>query len=155
MTVIAGYELYRNADSVFEFGLGESTRIAAAVGVPRYAGIDSDAAWVSNVRGDVPLHYRFYFADIGPTKDWGYPTKDVLKGELNYQMVPLIAEPEPFGVYMVDGRWRLGCVLLSFLHAKHEEPSTLRRKLCYTIAEIHEVETAGDRFDRATFEPII
>jgi hypothetical protein len=36
-------EIYGEANSVFEYGLGESTYIANHVGVPRYAGIDSDA----------------------------------------------------------------------------------------------------------------
>ena len=32
-------------------------------------------------------------------------------------MTPLIGETEPFDVYMVDGRYRQACLLLSFLHA--------------------------------------
>jgi len=45
--------LYFNADSIFEYGLGESTLIAAAVNVPRYAGVDSDAKYVSETRSKV------------------------------------------------------------------------------------------------------
>jgi hypothetical protein len=37
-------KIYREADSMFEYGLGESTHIAAQVGVPRYSGIDSDTS---------------------------------------------------------------------------------------------------------------
>jgi len=65
-------ELYYHADSVFEFGLGESTYIAAATGVPRYAGVDSDPEWVAIARKNARMdHFRFYFADIGNTKEWG------------------------------------------------------------------------------------
>jgi hypothetical protein len=39
------------------------------------------------------------------------------KQVMDYQVGPLAAELEPFDVYMVDGRWRLACALLSFLHA--------------------------------------
>jgi hypothetical protein len=43
--------MYGNAQSVFEYGLGESTRIADAVGVPRYAGLDSDTPTTPPTRG--------------------------------------------------------------------------------------------------------
>jgi hypothetical protein len=111
-------ELYRNANSVFEYGLGESTYIADHVGVARYAGVDSDPVWVSSTRAKVSNHFRFYFADVGVTKLWGYPNDASLaKNIYQYQIAPLMSEPYPFDVYMVDGRWRLPCLLLSFLHA--------------------------------------
>ena len=111
-------ELYFNATSVFEFGLGESTRIAAKVGVPRYSGIDSDPVWVSQAREDASMdHFRFYFADIGKTKIWGYPEKKLQKSVYNYQVAALVAEGKAFDVYLVDGRYRVACVCLSFLHA--------------------------------------
>jgi hypothetical protein len=110
-------KIYGDANSVFEYGLGESTYIANHVGVTRYAGIDSDAAWVANARKTVATHFRFYFADIGETLRWGFPKEKLPKSVLDYQVIPLISEPQPFDVYMVDGRWRLPCLLLSFLHA--------------------------------------
>lgn len=109
--------VYSQAESVFEFGLGESTYIADYVGVPYYAGIDSDAEWVSQTRAQVNTNFRFYFADIGPTKYWGYPDAPTAKGFVQYQLAPLLAEQRPFDVYMVDGRWRVPTTLLCFLHA--------------------------------------
>lgn len=111
-------QLYYNASSVFEYGLGESTYIANYVGVPRYAGIDSDPVWVGMARDKVAPHFRFYLGDIGQTRAWGYPTGPKKgKSVLNYQLSPLIVEPQPFDVYMVDGRWRLPAMIASFLHA--------------------------------------
>ena len=49
--------LYYNSSSVFEFGLGESTHIAAYVGVPRFAGVDSDAVWVAKARGGAKMDH--------------------------------------------------------------------------------------------------
>ena len=46
--------IYRNATSVFEWGLGESSFIAAEVGVPRYTGIDSDPTWIKAARDSSP-----------------------------------------------------------------------------------------------------
>jgi len=110
-------KIYREAESVFEFGLGESTYIAAEVGVPRYSGIDSDPMWVAIARNRSLSHFRFYFADIGETLVWGYPKQQLAKNKLNYQAVPLLSEPMAFDVYMVDGRWRIPLVAFSFLHA--------------------------------------
>jgi len=56
--------IYFNSSSVFEFGLGESTHIAAYVGVPRYSGVDNDPVWVVKARDGAEMdHFRFSFAD--------------------------------------------------------------------------------------------
>lgn len=127
-------KVYRNASSVFEFGLGESSLIASHVGVPRYAGVDSDAAWVSQSRDKVHSHFRFYLADIGGTGAWGKPEDtELTKSVLDYQLAPLIVEPNAFDVYMVDGRMRLACMMASFLHASSRGAPTDQ-----TIVLIHD-----------------
>lgn len=138
-------ELYYNATSLFEFGLGESTYLAATTNIPRYAGVDSDAQWVANAR-DYAMTYmdkkrnssssnnnknsnddydendgssfRFYFADVGPTLVWGKPSNQQLaKIFYDYQIAPLVSEFKHFDVYMIDGRYRVACACVSFLHA--------------------------------------
>ena len=109
---------YSSSNSVFECGLGESTYIASHVGVPRYAGIDSDAVWVNVARSKSLDHFRFYYGDIGDTAAWGQPANpSLVKIILDYQLAPLIVEPHPFDVYTVDGRYRVACMMLAFLHA--------------------------------------
>ena len=109
--------IYRNTTSVFEWGLGESSFIAAEVGVPRYAGIDSDPTWIKTARDESPDHFRFHLGDIGPTGAWGRPVRSRLqKSYLNYQFAPLLSE-KAFDVYTVDGRMRPACALIAFLHA--------------------------------------
>ena len=114
-------DLYYKADSVFEYGIGESTIIAAKTNLPRYAGVDSSAEWVSMARSYAPDRFRFSFADIGPTREWGNPVsnKTLSKMAFNYQVAPLRVERDPFDIYFVDGRWRVACVMVSFLHAIH------------------------------------
>lgn len=68
-------------------------------------------------RDGAPSHFRFYFADTGPTRNWGYPLEVLAKQVYNYQSRPLLGEPLPFDVYLVDGRYRMSCIILSFLHA--------------------------------------
>jgi len=112
-------EIYFKANSVFEYGLGESTYIAAAVGVPRYAGVDSDPAWVVQARTKANMsHFRFSFADIGSTGNLGYPKDSTLqKIQYNYQVAPLQVENAPFDVYLVDGRYRVASACVCLLHA--------------------------------------
>lgn len=112
-------DIYSNVNSVFEFGLGESTKIAAWVGVPRYVGVDSDANWVTNTRNEVNMdHFRFIFADIGATGSYGRPQNNKLqKIALSYQSSPLNDEMEAFDFYLIDGRYRVSCACASMLHA--------------------------------------
>lgn len=112
-------ELYYNANSVFEFGLGESTKIAALTGVPRYSGVDSDPVWVAKARQDANRsHFRFNYGDIGDTGLFGVPVDNTLqKIHYDYQIASLVLEDSPFDVYLVDGRYRVACACLSFLHA--------------------------------------
>lgn len=141
--------IYSNATSVFEFGLGESTYLANHLGVPRYAGIDSDAVWVTGVRDKVSPHFRFYFADVGKTREWGRPVEGSLKKNVwDYQLAPLHSEPLPFDVYLVDGRWRMACALASFLHASargapHEQTKVLIHD-CKTKPIQREAYNRGD-----------
>ena len=73
-----------------------------------------------------PDHFRFSFADIGTTRDWGFPTEQLQKAEYNYIIAPLNAELCPFDVYMVDGRFRVACGLMALLHAsRHGHDATI------------------------------
>ena len=210
-------QIYSKANSIFEFGLGESTYIAAHMQQQKnrnksvvkattdnsnnftssnnfmyYAGIDSDQNWVreaystvlesftnnsksnpyptmttsdtnptktitnvtltttmttsadnSNVKSNgrkisssPSSFFRFYSVDVGSTLMWGVPIAAVVTNnngqnqnqqQLNngyrYQLGPLSKEPNPFDVYYVDGRWRVGCVYASFLHASSKGAS--------------------------------
>jgi len=115
----ASGDLYYSASSVFEYGLGESTLIAAHTGVPRYADVDSDAKWAAQAREKSKLnHFRFNFADISETGLFGNPLDESFqKIQYDYQLAPLVLEDEPFDVYLVDGRYRVACACVSFLHA--------------------------------------
>mmetsp|Transcript_1442 Transcript_1442/g.2475 ORF Transcript_1442/g.2475 Transcript_1442/m.2475 type:complete len:134 (+) Transcript_1442:379-780(+) len=63
-------------------------------------------------------HFRFSFADIGNTTDYGHPNDKALKKiQYNYQVAPLQIENAPFDVYLVDGRYRVASACVSLLHA--------------------------------------
>ncbi|KAL3802302.1 hypothetical protein ACHAWO_002150 [Cyclotella atomus] len=108
---------YGSANSVFEWGLGESSYMAGHFNVSRYAGVDSEAEWVSNARDKCPSHFRLSFADIGRTHNFGRPLQDLKKNQYDYVIAPLVVEQCPFDVYLVDGRFRVACGLLALLHS--------------------------------------
>ena len=111
-------KFYSKADSVFEFGIGESTLLANHLGLPRYVGLDSDPSYITIIREKVSSHFRFMWADIGNTDAIGRPDDKLLpKNVYSYQIAPLMTEYKAFDVYMVNGSWRLPCMLASFLHA--------------------------------------
>mmetsp|Transcript_10618 Transcript_10618/g.22821 ORF Transcript_10618/g.22821 Transcript_10618/m.22821 type:complete len:286 (-) Transcript_10618:145-1002(-) len=119
---------YGTANSVFEWGLGESSYMAGHLNVPRYAGVDSHADWVSKARDQCPKHYRFYFGDIGETlvNKYGRPVEHLPKSEYDYIISPLMSELCPFDVYMVDGRYRAACALMALLHSSdHDKDATI------------------------------
>lgn len=146
-------DLYYNASSIFEYGLGESTYIAAHTRVPRYAGVDSDVQWVSSARDKVvdkydASNFRFYFADIGPTLQWGKPADQSLaKIAYNYQIAPLVSELQPFGVYMIDGRYRVSCACVAFLHAlKYAKVDFVRKNVKVAIHDATARENSFGRY---------
>lgn len=126
-------DIYSTANSSFEYGLGESTYIAAWTRMPRWSGVDSDSNWVVGVRDKpiIPSHFQFNFGDIGQTQAYGWPKgfrlgfepqrqdSHLIMGKMAYRYIvaPLVLERDSFDVYLVDGRWRVACACMSFLHA--------------------------------------
>lgn len=106
------------SNSVYENGVGESTRICTFTGLPRYTGVDGDVKWLENVMKTAPAHYRFHWADIGPVAAYSQPTdrKSTPKWALA-SFAALSAEEQAFDFYFVDGRFRVASFAASMLHA--------------------------------------
>jgi len=123
------WRIYRESDSVFEMGVGESTKIAVFTGVPRYTGVDGSIEWLGEVRKVSPSHYRFHWADVGEIGAWSVPTDTAatLKWPF-YSMGALAAESAAFDFYLVDGRFRVACLCACLLHASRhgKDPAEFR-----------------------------
>jgi len=133
---------YYNATAVFEFGIGESTRVATAAGLARYSGVDSDVFYIQDSRERADEHFKFYLADIGVVQAWGQPEAQLPKQVMQYQFSALLSELKAFDVYFVDGRWRVACACISFLHAsKHGKQDALVLFHDYERHEYHVLET--------------
>jgi hypothetical protein len=110
-------EFYSHNASVFEWGTGESSKIAQYVGVQRYTGVDSDQKWLEYVADGAPAYYRFVLADIGKLIKWGNPGDTKAAPKFPYYSQIVNMENRPFDFYMVDGRFRIACVCSALLHA--------------------------------------
>jgi hypothetical protein len=135
-------DIYFRSESVIEFGVGESTDIAAATNLPRYVGVDSSSEWIVRVRARSPQRFRFFLADIGPVKGYGMPEhSQTAKMMLNYQLAALFMEQDPFDVYLIDGRWRVACAMTSLLHAIHTGGDMNK-----TLILIHDYKTRKEKY---------
>jgi len=123
------WRIYYESDSIFEMGVGESTKIAAFTGVPRFTGVDGSIDWLSDVGKVSPSHYRFHWGDIGTIRDWSNPVDSASKPKWPFfSTAALAAESEAFDFYLVDGRFRVAsfcaCLLHASLHGK--DPADFR-----------------------------
>jgi hypothetical protein len=103
------------AKSYFEFGIGGSTAFAAEVVQGPLVAVDSDQEWIAKAKESVPAspHERtFVFVDIGPTKQWGYPTSNEHRPKFpDYHSTIHAFKDMDFDLCLVDGRFRVACFL--------------------------------------------
>lgn len=101
-----------------EFGSGGSTCKAYALVKNRVISVDSSSEWLSKVREEVTVIDRhrgpevhLFHANIGPTKDWGYPSDEANKHLWSSytQDVWQIEGANQSDLYLVDGRFRVCC----------------------------------------------
>lgn len=107
--------------SLLEFGCGGSTLVAAQQ-VQRIVSVDSDPAWLAKVQAElagVPVEFTPFHADIGRVGEWGYPTDEArLRDWPRYHVAiwrGLTGSPD---AVLIDGRFRVACLLQSIIHAK-------------------------------------
>lgn len=110
-----------------EYGSGGSTRLAAAIGVPHIVSIESDRAYADAVRTAVEAsgtesRCDVIHADIGRTKAWGYPVGlHAVHRWPSYCLAPwdfIRANPSWPDLILIDGRFRVACLLASLLEAR-------------------------------------
>jgi hypothetical protein len=109
---------YAGAEVILEYGSGGSTVLAAEMPGKTVFSVESDAAWLAGMqdwfahnppRAQVHLHH----ANIGPTREWGYPGSDAsFRRWPSYPVsvwdLPEFRHPD---VVLIDGRFRAACFL--------------------------------------------
>jgi hypothetical protein len=120
---------------VVEFGCGGSTAEWLRLGAERVVSVESDAAWVTELRDHPDLadavaceRLTLIHANVGPTGPWGAPqSKSHMDRWPRYWSgvweLPAVAEAElPVDLVFVDGRFRVACALNAALHVERGTP---------------------------------
>jgi len=125
------YELLDNATFYQEFGAGGSTVVALMrKNIKQIHTIEGARDWVDILkeRKDVSSaiaggRMKLVYADIGPVKEWGYPTGTT--GQAKYPEYSGKSAERTDGVHFdlifVDGRFRVACLLKALKRAPDSE----------------------------------
>lgn len=117
----------RRSRCFLEFGSGGSTRLAASLNVPEIVTIESDPTFMDAVRAalekdQTASNCALIYADVGQTQQWGYPLNfagfrrwpNYALGAWDYLRENRLS-PD---LILIDGRFRVGCFLVSLLDAR-------------------------------------
>ncbi|MCA0422519.1 MAG: hypothetical protein LCH61_04205 [Proteobacteria bacterium] len=111
---------------ILEYGSGGSTVLAAEMAGKTVTTVESDRAWAQRMRDWFAAHppaspVTVHHADIGTTRDWGYPK--YLRSHMKWAGYPIGIWDEPGfvapDVVLVDGRFRIACFLTVMLKTPH------------------------------------
>ena len=107
------FELIKKSEIYGEYGMGQSTISAMNIKDLIVYSVDSDKAWVENVKSFSSSKHHLLYVDLGPVQDWGTP-KDYSKREnikiyLNY-IWEMQEKPD---LVLIDGRFRVASFLTS------------------------------------------
>ena len=103
------------AGRYFEFGSGGSTVWACQVGLTAH-GVESDAAWVKGLKQRLGDACQVHAEDIGPTKEWGLPASEAARHRFPAYSEAIHRHDQAFDLILVDGRFRVACVLNAIRH---------------------------------------
>jgi len=99
--------------------------MAAALVKESVVSIDSSASWLAEVaeycsRNNLATMPRLVHADIGPTRDWGYPADPNTKHSWPSYHTKIWTDPGASlsDLYFVDGRFRVACFMQVILHCE-------------------------------------
>lgn len=110
----------KKTKSYFEFGSGGSTKLAARCNIEIF-GVESDKFWVETLRNEVGPLCKVEFADIGPTKEWGYPVDNSNKENFPRYSESILKYDNSFDLILVDGRFRVACTLNAIKHSLQKQ----------------------------------
>lgn len=112
-----------------EYGCGGSTALALELGVAEIWSVDSSLDWLDRIQqhpATAPAvlegKLNLLHVDIGPTGKWGFPA-DKSKAE-NWPLYAakvwneLGAKSQDIDIVLVDGRFRVACVLAALVFAR-------------------------------------
>lgn len=123
----------KNAEHYLEFGSGGSTiRVLQKSNATIYS-VESSLDWVKEMSRYVLVNYWnkkrlfFHHVNIGKTEMWGFPASEDTKNLFPRYSSAIFDEiaPKKLDVVLVDGRFRVACVLRTILYLFPDENTTI------------------------------
>ena len=126
--------LLNSATYYLEWGSGGSTLAAVRSKVRQIVSVDTDSAWVERLKKNQEIQTAlnknrllFHYVDVGPVGPWGMPAGiEKMRNWPRYALDPFASTDFDFDLILVDGRFRIHCLLavascasdraLAFLH---------------------------------------
>lgn len=120
--------ILKNTKNYLEFGAGGSTFLALLHSNAKITTVESDLNWINFIKTwnilktNVNKRLNFCHVDIGKIIEWGYPQDiESNKNKLpNYSKIAFENLNNTFDTVLVDGRFRVACVLQTILHCDKE-----------------------------------
>ncbi len=110
----------RSATTYLEYGSGGSTLLAASLVRGTVLSVESDRAFRDAIAAAVAPadreRVKVLHVDIGPTTRFGRPMLPLYARWSAYPVAPWRALQSPPDLILIDGRFRVACVLTSLLH---------------------------------------
>jgi len=111
--------LLATATNYLEYGAGGSTLAAINSNAQRVVSIETDNNWLETVRNHPQAlsaiaanRLILKYVDVGPVAEWGVPrTDDRLRNWPSYAAAPFVETDFDFDTVLVDGRFRVHCLL--------------------------------------------
>jgi hypothetical protein len=153
---------------VLEFGCGGSTAEWLRLGVERVISIESDAAWVTELRDHPELagalaskQLTLVHANVGPTGDWGAPKGEMQRWPGYWSKIWELPGVTATDLVFVYGRFRVASALNAALHVAPGVPIVMhdfsgRPHYHAVLAHLDVVALAGSLAvlqRRADFDP--
>lgn len=124
----------QNADSWFEWGTGGSTYLASkARNIKHIHALEGDRLWIEKLKNQCAVklalrrgRLRLLHADIGKTKEWGYPVESFRQEWVeNYPARIRNATEAKWSHIFIDGRFRTACALYAVTY-RHQLAAGVR-----------------------------
>jgi len=148
-----------SASVYLEYGCGGSTLAAVKSKLQNIVSVDTDLSWIERLKQNNEIatalntgRLVFRPIDVGVIGDWGAPTNQKkIRNWPRYAVDPFISTDFDFDLILVDGRFRVHCLIAAAMCAA---PHTLiflhnyKFRHQYTIADkyfisVHRVESAA------------
>lgn len=121
-------DVFSEAENYLEFGAGGSTCLAAEYPLACIDCVETDPEWIEAIQNHLrsgcvvrAKAIRFHFADIGPTREWGFPHDDSFKSRWDSYFLEVWKKIDAVpDLVLVDGRFRTACALCSFISCSRD-----------------------------------